>query len=591
MMIPKSGGSFRNILEFYFPFFHNKGIFTNLILIIFFHCASAQQQIFHPNNDGHLGKLAALTADPSGQYTATASQDNTIRIYRQSNGEPLKTLFLPFNNYNNKSINKSRIHSLSFYPDGKTLVCAGNLGNIAQNSYTVYFFDVLNGTITDSISGLKDVPYKIIISEKSHHIAITFSNGRIDVYNKKTLIFSDHSNSIASRPVFDTVGNLYTLSLSGHLMVFKYPDYRQTIKQKLETGEISHIFTVNRNGSQLAAGSTEVNLPIKSYLLSSQFTSGTPMNIPDKDESMVSSAAFSHCGKYLNVGVNIFDVAGALKGGGSPYIYQWDMSKPQLPPKKFALPIGIMPWELIPLANGNILYSDAAHGWGMVDASGNEVFWKQPSVFSFDGQDNHLAISYDGSIVGFTRQRDGNDPIYFSIRMGLIEDAMMLKTPKKTPINIERLENGLKDFAMQPGESVVTFCISWDNNYITVATNYRIICIDADGNITWISHMPADVKAVNISGNGHFVVAALSDGTLRWYQMKTGNEIMALFISVKDSSHWVMWSPTHQWKTSSQGGHLCGWLETDNMGNTIYTARYSTSSTVTPIDFYTLLKP
>ena len=40
-------------------------------------------------------------------------------------------------------------------------------------------------------------------------------------------------------------------------------------------------------------------------------------------------------------------------------------------------------------------------------------------------------------------------------------------------------------------------------------------------------HVPAIAWAVNISQNGRLAVAALSDGTIRWYRMADGKEMLA----------------------------------------------------------------
>jgi len=99
------------------------------------------QRIFFPNAADHTGNLTDISADPSGAFIATAADDNTIRIYNQQNGDNIKTLFLPFNNYSQKQEYNTRIHAMAFYHDGKTLACAGKIGNIIQNDYAVYFFD------------------------------------------------------------------------------------------------------------------------------------------------------------------------------------------------------------------------------------------------------------------------------------------------------------------------------------------------------------------------------------------------------------------------------------------------------------------
>ena len=48
--------------------------------------------------------------------------------------------------------------------------------------------------------------------------------------------------------------------------------------------------------------------------------------------------------------------------------------------------------------------------------------------------------------------------------------------------------------------------------------------------------------AVNLSADGRFVVAALGDGTLRWYDASTGRERLVLFVH-PDGTRWVLFTP------------------------------------------------
>jgi len=58
--------------------------------------------------------------------------------------------------------------------------------------------------------------------------------------------------------------------------------------------------------------------------------------------------------------------------------------------------------------------------------------------------------------------------------------------------------------------------------------------------------------------NGKVVVAALGDGTLRWYRVSDGKEILALFPH-KDRKRWVLWTPSGNYDASPGGEDLIGW--------------------------------
>ena len=63
---------------------------------------------------------------------------------------------------------------------------------------------------------------------------------------------------------------------------------------------------------------------------------------------------------------------------------------------------------------------------------------------------------------------------------------------------------------------------------------------------------------VNLSADGRFVVAALGDGTIRWYRSTDGTEALALFVH-GDGERWVLWTPEGFYDASSGADDLIGY--------------------------------
>ena len=70
--------------------------------------------------------------------------------------------------------------------------------------------------------------------------------------------------------------------------------------------------------------------------------------------------------------------------------------------------------------------------------------------------------------------------------------------------------------------------------------------------------MPSTTWAVNISGDGRLAVAAFSNGTLRWYRLKDGAQLLALFLHA-DGTRWVMWTPEGFFHTAPGSETLIGY--------------------------------
>jgi hypothetical protein len=63
---------------------------------------------------------------------------------------------------------------------------------------------------------------------------------------------------------------------------------------------------------------------------------------------------------------------------------------------------------------------------------------------------------------------------------------------------------------------------------------------------------------VNLSSDGRLVVAALGDGTIRWYRADNGEELLSFFPHV-DRKRWVAWTPSGYYDASVGGEELIGW--------------------------------
>lgn len=63
---------------------------------------------------------------------------------------------------------------------------------------------------------------------------------------------------------------------------------------------------------------------------------------------------------------------------------------------------------------------------------------------------------------------------------------------------------------------------------------------------------------LNFAMNGQILLAALEDGTVRWYHTENREELLALFVD-KDTLEWVAWTPDGYYDASANGDKLIGW--------------------------------
>jgi hypothetical protein len=91
-----------------------------------------------------------------------------------------------------------------------------------------------------------------------------------------------------------------------------------------------------------------------------------------------------------------------------------------------------------------------------------------------------------------------------------------------------------------------------------LGTEWYLRLFDKNGNELWNVPAPETAWAVNISDNRKVAVAGFGDGTIRWYRMVDGKEILALFPH-KDKKRWVIWTPKGYYDTSPGGEDFIGW--------------------------------
>lgn len=77
-----------------------------------------------------------------------------------------------------------------------------------------------------------------------------------------------------------------------------------------------------------------------------------------------------------------------------------------------------------------------------------------------------------------------------------------------------------------------------------LGTEWQVYAYDRDGTERWRQPLPSVAWAVNVSGDGRYVIVAAGDGTLRWYADRgdRAEEVLALYVH-PDGQRWIAWTP------------------------------------------------
>ena len=115
-----------------------------------------------------------------------------------------------------------------------------------------------------------------------------------------------------------------------------------------------------------------------------------------------------------------------------------------------------------------------------------------------------------------------------------------------------------KPLTLENYEVSRSVAIAPDGEHFLLGTEWWLRYFDREGTPEWKVLAPGAVWAVNIARNRHVGIAALSDGTIRWYDLKQRDELLAFFPH-RDRKRWVLWNPAGFFNASDGGDSLIGY--------------------------------
>lgn len=501
----------------------------------------------------HTAKIGRIAVDASNRFLVTASNDKTLRVWELSTGRLLKVLRPPIGEGN-----EGYIYTVAISPDGKTIACSGWTG-MQWGGIFIYFFDRATGELTGKVSNLPGTVNHITYSKDGKYLAAVFWKYGVNVIRVSDLSVIKEDRDYADNAYwadFDRSGRLVTTSYDGYIRLYDR-SFNLMAKQRGRGGNRPYSVTFSPDASKIAVGYDDAfNADVLSgqdlsYLFSPDL-SGTNMNI--------SVLAWSFDGNYL--------YAGGMYYSGAKYpirIFS-DEGRGSYKEAKIANN-SIM--HMVPLMNGMMAFSSFEPSFGVIDREGNSVLFKAPSTADVRGNFDGFMVSYDGAEVRFGYEQWGRSPARFSLTERGIKpgESTLGLSPALTSyygINITDWKysynpklNGAK-LSLDPYERSVMYAIEPDGAGFVVGADWSIRSYDKYGTQRWNVPAPGLAWAVNVSGNGKVAVAALGDGTIRWYRMRDGKELLALFPH-SDRKRWILWTPSGYYDASPGAEELIGW--------------------------------
>lgn len=511
----------------------------------------------------HSAPITRIGVDVGNRYLVTGSNDKTVRVWELATGRLLQTLRPPIG-----GVDEGKIYAVALSPDGRTVAAAGQTGYEWGWNVSIYFFDRASGRMIKKMSGLPQVISNLTYSRNGRYIvAGLVSKKGIRVYRttdyRLVLKDRDYGDSCYGAD-FDKTGRLVTTSWDGYVRLYAN-DFKLITKEEAPDGKRPHGVSFSPDGAKVAVGyhdSTKVDV-LSGEDLSYLYSPDTG-DITNGDMSKVS---WSQDGSYLYAGGQAQKfVNEELKCITRKWRDEGKGSYTDLPAA------GNTIMQILPLRSGGVVFCSYDPAYGVFDASDRLAVYKGPEIADLRGNREGFLVSDDGATVQFGYERFGKSSARFSVSERLLElnpgpsDSQNLNPPvtSTADLNIADWKNTYqpklsgRPLKLKQYEFSRSLAVSPGGKTFLLGTEWYLRLFDSGGKEIWEVPIPGAAWAVNISGDGNVAVAAFADGTIRWYRMKDGKELLSLFPH-NDRKRWVLWTPSGYYDAAPGAEELIGW--------------------------------
>ncbi len=510
---------------------------------------------------GHIGAVAHVAVDASGRLLATASYDKTVRLWSLPEGKLRGVLRPPIG-----AEQEGELYAVAITPDGRRVFAAGATGGSWDGTFSIYLFDVRRGAMIGRLPGLPSPVYALAVSPDGSRFAAGLARGGARVWDATSgkPIYEDPAYAGPVRNLaFDRQNRLYTAAADGKVRAYD-AEGRKIVEKEPASGLRPWGLAVSPDGSLLAT--TYENTDRQGRLRVDVLSTRTlqPLFGPDteglKGEGLlaVAWAANDHGGVALLAG-------GYARSSAANVIRRWDDfglgPATDLPASRDTI------LDIKPVPGGGAVFSAEDPGWGRIAPDGSVPTRPAPPMADLrPARERRLAVSADGSIVEFATASGLERFDAAAGRISMItagDDALAvtrISAPGLTPTNWKdssapRL-NGVP-LALDRAEFSRSLAILPDNSAVLLGTDTHLRVFSThDAHQIAAVAVPAAAWAVTVNATGTVAVAALLDGTLRWYGLSRDAPLdprVALFAHA-DGMRWVMFTPEGLFDHADRGG-------------------------------------
>jgi WD40 repeat protein len=528
--------------------------------------------IFRIEIGAHTAKIVSIATDRQGRWVVTASGDKTARLYEVATGKLIRTFRPPMDQQN-----EGTLAAIALSPDGATIAVGGWTGLTWDKSGSIYLFDTASGSLTHRISGLPDVISALSISPDGTTLAagLREKNGiRLFRLSDWAEVGRDTEYGGDSFSVhFAADGRLVSSSVDGYVRLYAPLG---TTDSFVNGADASRLRLVARKETPAGCIPIDARFSPKGDKIAVGYRGGANLDILDGNDLKELNRAD---GMYEHPdGGGVRRIVAWSSDGSTLYsrgqlsddaacVYLW---KNEGKGRKEEISLGSKNASIaamVPLPSGDLVLATTSPALILLDRNGEVRKLATSQMVDFTGIRDEFLLSENGSEIAFEFEHL-NTPYRFDLpgrSLSTLGDNRAGNLLNKR-INVNPWKDGsdINPDLFLPGES--SSCIAYNSDgfalgtFGTVGTGglKRFWGGTKSAGKVW-SHLVAGFPhACNISRDGRVAAAAFDDGTIRWYRMTDGKELLSFFPHA-DKKRWVIWTPEGFFDHSPGGEELIGY--------------------------------